>query len=237
MIKLFGYILVLLVSLMLISSISWNSHSDKALKTYAFWVKKVNDKRRSILNQSCYEKKDLIVELNDHAYEYFSESFNNGIGKALRSTGEIRRNYQKGKLTFIQNSESYFLDTMWYSYAFLTPSSSDLLNDIGKRFQFKLENTSLECSRFVITSILRTENSIKRLRRWNRNAIKNSSHLHGTSFDISYRSFLSNKTLNEAESAYLKSKLIEAVWELRSEGRCWVTYETRQTCLHIVCRD
>lgn len=222
---------------MLISSISWNSHSDQALKTYAYWVKRVEDKKRNILSQVCFEKQDLIRDLNDHAYQYYSESFKRGIGKALRSTGEIRRNYRNGKLAFIQNTESYFLDTMWYSYTFLTPQSAKLLDEIGSRFHAKLKNTTLECSRLVVTSILRTENSIKRLRRWNRNAIKNSSHLHGTSFDISYRSFLNDKSLNEAEIAYLKSKLVETIWELRNEGKCWVTYETRQTCLHVVCRN
>jgi hypothetical protein len=84
--------------------------------------------------------------------------------------------------------------------------------------------------------MLRTTNSIKRLRKWNRNAIKNSAHLHGTTFDISYRTFVSGKALSYAEVLYLEDVLGKVIFDLRREQKCFATYETWQTCFHVVCR-
>jgi hypothetical protein len=81
---------------------------------------------------------------------------------------------------------------------------------------------------------LRTVSSITRLRKKNGNAIKFSSHLHGTSFDISYDEFHNPKRLSAAEFDYLKEILAQSIFELRNEGKCWATHEKWQTCFHVV---
>jgi hypothetical protein len=89
----------------------------------------------------------------------------------------------------------------------------------------------------VITSMLRTEQSQKSLRRRNFNATKSTtSHLYGTTFDISAQrfvryDFLGNKS--ETSRGIYQKLLEEAVKELRNEGRCVVMREYKQACLHI----
>lgn len=143
---------------------------------------------------------------------------------------------ESGVLVEIQENEYFVLDTMWFSYPFLTPDAKELLDEIGESFQRKLDNTGLECTRFTITSMLRTTSSVACLRKWNRNSIKNSAHLHGTTFDISYKTFNSTNDLTKAECMYLGDALSKTIWELRQKKKCWATYETWQTCLHVVCR-
>lgn len=180
---------------------------------------------------ACYE-----VELNDKVKHYLEESFLKGTQQFLRRKKDIIKLVESGVLVEIQENEYFVLDTMWYSYPFLTPDAKELLDEIGQRFQRKLENTGLECTRFTITSMLRTTSSVAYLRKWNRNSIKNSAHLHGTTFDISYKSFHGTKELTKAECMYLGDALSKTIWELRYKKKCWATYETWQTCLHVVCR-
>jgi len=82
-----------------------------------------------------------------------------------------------------------------------------------------LENTGLECTRFTVTSVLRTEESIRRLQRRNRNSVRNSSHLHGTTIDMSYKTFYSSRPLSEGEVHYLGQMLMRTLWEIRREKK------------------
>ena len=66
----------------------------------------------------------------------------------------------------------------------------------------------------------------------NGNAVSNSAHCRATTFDITYRRY---KYVNgkQADALQLKNLLGEVMQELRAKGRCFVRYETQQTCLHI----
>lgn len=77
---------------------------------------------------------------------------------------------------------------------------------------------------FTISSLTRSTESVEKLMNNNRNAIKNSSHLKGKTFDISYRAFNKNKQQTIAFIAVLE--------ELRNQNRCFVKFE-RNGCLHI----
>ena len=154
----------------------------------------------------------------------------------LKKKKDIYKLVLQGDLILIEENEYYILDTMWYSYPYLIPQAKDFLDELGKRFQRKLENTGLECTQFTLTSMLRTTSSVARLRKWNRNSIRNSAHLHGTTFDVSYRSFKNPRVLTFAENLYLGDVLAKTLWELREEKKCWTTYETWQTCFHVVVR-
>ena len=78
--------------------------------------------------------------------------------------------------------------------------------------------------RFDITSATRSINSVNELSKENPNAIKNSAHLRGKTFDISYGAFSGYK---------IQLKLfIEALSELKNQKKCFVKYE-RNGCLHI----
>lgn len=188
------------------------------------------------------KKRQFDVEINysfklsDRVRHYLEESYLNGTRKFLKRRRDIFKLVSKGELLEISENEYYFVDTMRYSYPFLTPEAANLLDEIGRRFHQKLEFTEFECARFNVTSMLRTTSSVARLRKWNRTSIKNSSHLHGTTFDISHTTFYHNRDLTRAECNYLAEVLAKIIWELRKEGKCYATFEYWQRCLHIVCR-
>lgn len=230
------YSIYVFVLISILISISWSLYPETASKIYARLVIKMGLKKKEVEEIGCYEDTCYVKHLNDNVLTYLEESYLNGTQTFLKSTNDIRKLYRKGELVYIENSDYYFVDTMYYSYSFLVPKAKNLLDTIGERFHRKLENTGLECTRFTLTSMLRTTSSIKRLRRWNRNSIKNSAHLHGTTFDVSYRSFISSKELSPAEILYLGDVLGKVIYDLRREQKCYATYETWQTCYHVVCR-
>jgi len=185
---------------------------------------------------SCFHEKNYAIELNDRVKYYLKESFHKGTGKLLNSKNQIHHFVNNGKLVKITDNEYYTIGKMRYSYPYLTQDAKSFLNELGERFHLALENTSLQCSRFKITSLLRTTSSIERMMKSNKNSIKNSSHLHGTTFDISYANFVHAENLTNSEISYLAGILARTLWDLRNEKKCFVTYEVWQKCFHVVVR-
>ena len=225
-----------LLTIFVVLSISRSVYRERSLTIYAKLFNEKKKKHRGISMQTCYEDSCYIASLNDNVMNYLEESFLNGTKKFLKQKKDIYHLVANEQLVEIEANEYCVLDTMYYSYPFLTPETKILIDEIGERFQRKLENTILKCTRFTLTSMLRTTNSISRLRKRNRNSIKNSSHLHGTTFDISYKQFWGDKEYSSVEILYLQDILAKTISELRSEKRCFATYEQWQTCFHVVCR-
>jgi hypothetical protein len=129
------------------------------------------------------------------------------------------------------------IDPLTYSYSYLTPDAAELLNEIGKRFREKTRTEGLNGSRFIVTSMTRTTDTMKGLRRNNSNASANSPHLNGNAFDITYLRFSSRKFfLTECDKRFFKEVLAEVILDLRREKKCWATYEKNQSCFHVVAR-
>ena len=216
--------------------ISWSFYTEKSARIYAELVHNIGIKKKEIDSQTCFQDTSYANEMNDNVMLYLEESYLKGTQQFLKRKNDIYKLVERGELELIEENEFYILDTMWYSYPYLIPPAKDFLDELGYRFQRKLENTGLECTQFVLTSMLRTTSSVARLRKWNRNSIRNSAHLHGTTFDVSYRSFKNAITLTTAEDLYLGDVLAKTLWELRNEKKCWATYEIWQTCFHVVVR-
>lgn len=210
------------------------NQSAKFLETYlgiqqvkTFFVKK----QKTI---PCEEFITHAWQMNDDVAAYWKHSRETGLKKDLTFINDIRAAYHKGEIELIEPTKHYEIDTMWYSFAFAKTHVKTFLDTLALRFQANLKQTDLEGTRFLITSLLRTKSSVARLRKNNRNAIKNSSHLHGTTFDVSYATFMGERSYNEGEIQHLKEALAKALFDLRNEGKCWVKYELYQTCFHVV---
>ena len=167
----------------------------------------------------------------------------NGI-KGFKSDKEFNENIDKlvskGSLIKIENSDYYVVDKLSHSHPYLTPNAADLLDEIGKRFQKKLEEKNMKKRYFQVTSLLRTGESQRRLGRSNTNASTNSSHLYGTTVDITYaRVFRKPKLMDkyEVEDGPAIRLLSEAIGELRKENRCVVVTERKERCFHITVRN
>lgn len=187
--------------------------------------------------KKCEEYEAISPKLNDKYFDYIWNSAYQKFGEVVKSKDEIRAYYKQKKLFLVDSSKLYVVDSLFYSYAFLTKDAKILLEDIGAKFQEKLKHTTLSETRILVTSLLRTEYSVKRLRRRNRNSVRISSHLHGTTFDLAHNEFVAPKTLEAHEIDYLKEILALTLKELREENRCFVTYEYNQACFHVVNRN
>ena len=146
------------------------------------------------------------------------------------------------QLVKIESSHAFRVDSLTHSVPYLIPSASELLNIIATNFQTKLQEQGFAQYQFIVTSLLRTSDDVRKLRRVNRNAVKNSCHMYGTTFDIAYNCFekvdsLPDFTGNDASHKVLINTLGETLKELRDEGRCYVKYERGQPCYHITTRQ
>ncbi|HLP56248.1 MAG TPA: DUF5715 family protein [Fluviicola sp.] len=184
---------------------------------------------------SCKERETHAWQMVDSVEQYWVHSCEMGIAP-LKFIRDIQPVVDSGKLVPILPNELYNVDTMRYSFPFAIPETRALIDTIAARFQYKLTNTKLAGVRITVTSVLRTKSSVARLVRHNRNAIRNSAHLHGTTFDLSYATYDFHRPVTTEEADYLKEILAQTLFELRREKKCWVTYELFQTCFHIVTR-
>ena len=93
------------------------------------------------------------------------------------------------KVVEIKSGDLYQVDSLTHSIPFLVPRASALLDSIGANFLDSLESKGLNPNQVIVTSVLRTHDDVKRLGKRNVNASKNSAHIYGTTFDITYKRF------------------------------------------------
>nr|WP_239058196.1 DUF5715 family protein [Bacteroides sp. 214] len=146
----------------------------------------------------------------------------------------------KKKLTCIGESKFYSVDSLTHSIPFLVPRASLLLDKIGKNFLDSLTCKGLNPNKIIVTSVLRTHDDVKKLRKTNINATMTSAHSYGTTFDISWKRFLKleekGKPMEDVKTETLKLVLAEVLRDVRKEGLCYIKYELKQGCFHITAR-
>ncbi len=91
---------------------------------------------------------------------------------------------QAAKLQHITSNPLYSVDSLTHSIPYLIPGAAALLDTIGQNFLDSLTAKGLNPNKIIVTSVLRTQEDVKRLRRRNYNASANSAHAYGTTFDV-----------------------------------------------------
>ncbi len=147
----------------------------------------------------------------------------------------------KEKLAHITSNELYSVDSLTYSIPYLVPKAGALLDSIGSNFLDSLTSKGLNPNQVIVTSVLRTKDDVKRLRRRNGNASEKSAHFYGTTFDISWKRFKKmededGRPLQNVGADTLKMVLSEVLRDLRKADKCYVKYELKQGCFHITAR-
>ena len=137
----------------------------------------------------------------------------------------------------IESNKLYKIDSLTHSSPYLVPKAKEFMDDLGEAFQDSLFNRGYDRRhRFIVTSVYRTQNHIKRLRRsGNVNASSNSCHQYGTTVDITYMRF-DKPEEHFANDIKLQQLLFQTVYDMHRQGRCYVKYERKQACLHITVR-
>ena len=148
----------------------------------------------------------------------------------------------KDSLVFVGDNPYYDVKELTHSIPYLVPRAAICLEEIARAFMDSCVTKGLPMHKVVLTSVLRTEKDVKRLRRVNANASQNSCHQHGTTFDISYHHFIMAEDPNTTpkrpiSASRLKQVLAEVLEDQRDMGTCYVKYEYRRSsCFHITAR-
>lgn len=153
--------------------------------------------------------------------------------RPVASKEEVRK--LKGRLEEVKSCRLFEVDDLTHSLPYLVPEACGLLRTIAQDFRDSLSSKGLPSYSIIVTSVLRTRESVKKLRRKNGNASANSAHVYGTTFDVAYTRFKSNG-FRETETDKLKSVLAEVLNGLRKKKQCYVRYEYKQGCFHITVR-
>jgi len=181
-----------------------------------------------------------IGPLNDNNPVHLECAQRMGI-KPFQTNAELETNIESylssGKLEKLEETDNYKLKKLTHSYPYLVPRAVILLNEIGVRFEAKLQQIDIQPYSMMISSVLRTNESQNGLGRRNSNAVTLSAHIFGTTFDVSYKEFLplNGKQAREGFCRHdmLRHPLAEVLTEMSEEGRCKVVIEKRQACFHI----
>lgn len=162
----------------------------------------------------------------------------NGVA-VVKDREEAER--RKGELVYVGSNPYYFIDEAKSSIPYLVPRASVLLQDIGSVFFDSLQIKGIPLHKIIVTSVLRTQEDVEKLRKHNFNAKQNSCHQYATTFDICYNRY---KTVEDPAGAKrravtndtLKWVLSEVLNDFRNLNRCYVKYEKKQGCFHITVR-
>ena len=145
------------------------------------------------------------------------------------------------KVVEIKSGKLYQVDSLTHSIPFLVPKASALLDSIGANFLDSLESKGLNPNQVIVTSVLRTQDDVKRLGKRNVNASQNSAHVYGTTFDITYKRFFKvedpdGRPMQDVRADTLKLVLSEVLRDLKKKEKCYIKYELKQACFDITAR-
>ena len=141
---------------------------------------------------------------------------------------------RKKELVYVGESPYYHVDKLKSSIPYLVPRAAVLLQDIGQAFYDSLYMKGVPLNQLIVTSVLRTQEDVKKLQRHNGNATDNSCHLYGTTFDICYNRY--HAIGQEVRNDTLKWVLSEVLRDMREDQRCYIKYEVKQGCFHMTVR-
>lgn len=200
------------------------------------------------------KKKDMSLKLNEprnikgvisyrRTFGDLNEAHLN-VAQAIGITPIASRKeaeHMKEKLQHIETNDLYVVDSLTHSIPYLIKGAAQLLDTIGTNFLDSLTAKGLNSNKIIVTSVLRTEDDVKRLRRRNGNASVNSAHFYGTTFDVSWKRFKKvededGRPLQDVSSDTLKLVLSEVLRDLRKADKCYIKYELKQGCFHITTR-
>jgi hypothetical protein len=165
----------------------------------------------------CEAKFNDGVVVQRKAYEH------DGI-KPQGTDEELDAIYNKKKLIKIESNDLFVVRNLTDSKPYLLSKANNFIYKFCNEYKDSCNKLNLNYIPVIITSATRTRESIKRLRSKNPNSIKESAHLKGKTFDISYTSFGNNN-----KQISILSNILE---KYNKQKACFVKYEKRG-CLHI----
>ena len=229
--KYYSPILFILIVLLISIGVAIEYFTEKDEKKQTVKV----EKPEVVYDCNYFKAHQFHDSLNNKLDEYHSISEKQGI-LPVDNENAFQPYLVAEKLVKVKTSDYFFLDSFNYSFPFLTPEAKDFLDTVGARFNKLIDKTHMKGSKLIVTSLTRTTSTVKRLVRVNQNASLRSPHLNGNSFDLSFNTFLFRGKNEPCNILILQETISKVLYDLRKEKKCWVTFEHRQQCLHVVSR-
>ncbi|WP_192349236.1 DUF5715 family protein [Algoriphagus sp. Y33] len=152
----------------------------------------------------------------------------NGFG-LIEDENHFNKLVEGKQLVPVSKGNGYEVTPLTHSHPYVTPYSKIILEELGVAFQ-TLTDTE---SSFTLTSVTRTPEQQKKLRKRNKNATEGvSSHSYGASFDISYIRFNGKKNFNRTK----QKKLEEVLNKFQEANKIFFIKERKQSCYHVTVR-
>ena len=183
---------------------------------------------------------DYATLFNDQNGVQLKAAAKFGIQQPLKNRNEADK--VRDGLVRIRDNSHYSIAKLTHSIPYLTDGAAELLDMIGKNFLDSLESKGLNPNKIIVTSVLRTQEDVKKLQKsGNPNAVSYSAHCYATTFDITYTYydkswFKKFRFCESVETETLKKVLGEVLRDLRKQKKCYVKYEVKQRCFHITTR-
>ncbi|MEB2784784.1 DUF5715 family protein [Algoriphagus persicinus] len=166
----------------------------------------------------------ITKEYDKHLYaaEY------NGFG-LIEDESHFKKLIEEQKLVLVNQGAGYEVMPLTHSHPYITPYSKIILEELGLAYQTLSDTDSF----FTLTSVTRTPEQQKSLRKRNRNATSGvSSHSYGASFDISYIRFNGKKRFSRTT----QKKLEKILDEFQKADKIFYIKERKQSCYHVTVR-
>lgn len=186
------------------------------------------------------ERKEIIYYRDRLPYARLFADLNDDHLRVARQLGlseipKTREDFSSRGLVKIEDNEYLVVDDLQYSIPYLTEGAAQVLHHIAKAFSDSLESKGLLDYKLVVSSLLRTEEDVERLRRsGNPNASDNSAHCYGTTFDITYTRYYSEDESEAFMQPFELTKVLgEVLLDEKNAARCLVKYERNEHCFHI----
>lgn len=181
---------------------------------------------------------DKLADLND---AHLVHAQKNGINQPFATNEVLEEQIDSllanNILVELQSNELFKIKRLSHSHPYLTPNTTQMINEIATRFNEKIKEYDVGDYRIMLTSLLRTEETQKKLSRRNVNAAENSAHYYATTIDISYKDFY-NVEQNSAQGKWeAMQALAKVLTEMRQECKLLVLREKKQACFHITSVD
>jgi hypothetical protein len=202
------------------------THNELVLSEDAVEPKIKDVKLGSLPPCSCC-KKTIRVPKNPYTrHQSAARSLPNSF--FIKNDAELQYGLSVSKLVEVSDGRGYRINRLKYSNAVLLPEVRDLLENMGNDYADALKGTDSEGTVFRVTSMTRTNNQQRSLRKRNRNATKSlSTHSYGASFDIAFMD-----RANDDDNCNRPTREIQKLLlRYQNEGRILIIPEGG--CMHI----
>lgn len=188
----------------------------------------LNGRFKSALTKSV-NCKNCEIEFNEKNSIHITASKKSSLHSPIKKEIGIRKFLKNKILIQLIEGEGYRIDKMPYSYPFLTAKTISFIDELGMEFKTACELSNLPCRPFIITSALRTKETVNKLQKINSNAKTESTHLYGCTFDIAWSRFGYGNNPDQE----MLDLLIPCLKNMQNKKKCRIKFEINQACFHI----